>query len=472
MNSAPEEHQWVICPICYKPNRSDRRFCEYCGSARLRSVKPVSYQEMQAALKQHKAYLKRRRSIKVASITLGPSFFIIAVVLIILLTCTDVLAKPPQALNSNSLPGDWAMFRHDLLCSGASDTTDVLPQGEVQWTFVTNDEIRSSPAVVNGTVYIGSRDGKFYAVEADTGLKKWEFQPESGVDTAPAIVAGVVYFGSNDGNLYALEADTGKLLWFFQTLYAVRSSPAVVDGVVYFGSYDGVFYALDAVTGEELWQFETPSMIQTSPVLASGIVYFGSGSSLYALDARNGALRLRFDSYNPVASSPAVSDRTVYFGNFKGVLYAVDGYARNWPLEHELRPYWYNFWLWGLPVPELKPQSGSMWGVELRGLVYSSPAVAGGQAYVGVDNALVAIDVDKEEILWLFETDDLIKSSPTVVGNTVYIGSNDGRLYALDATSGQKLWDITTGGPVSSSAALADGTLYFGSYDGKLYAIR
>ena len=61
-----------------------------------------------------------------------------------------------------------------------------------------------------------------------------------------AIVDGVVYVGSYDGKVYALDAETGELVWSYDTDDSVFSSPAAVDGVVYIGSDDGHVCALDA----------------------------------------------------------------------------------------------------------------------------------------------------------------------------------------------------------------------------------
>ena len=68
---------------------------------------------------------------------------------------TELIVKPSPTVNSNSQANQWSMFQHDFLHSGTADANAPLPQGTVQWTFATGGAIQSSPAVVNGTVYIG-----------------------------------------------------------------------------------------------------------------------------------------------------------------------------------------------------------------------------------------------------------------------------------------------------------------------------
>jgi outer membrane protein assembly factor BamB len=64
------------------------------------------------------------------------------------------------------------------------------------------------------------------------------------VASSPAVAGGVVYVGSYDGKIYALDATSGLLIWDYQTDEKVVSSPAVADGEVYVGSYDHFVYAV------------------------------------------------------------------------------------------------------------------------------------------------------------------------------------------------------------------------------------
>ena len=472
MNSTPENEYWLICPVCHKPNPVGSRFCKHCWGATLRSVKPVSTQELEKILERHQTYVRRRRLFTRIAVGLVSCLALAAVVLPILYNYSEIPFRPLETLNSNSAPGEWAMFRHDLFNSGATGSRGVSPEGTVKWVFATGGAISSSLAVADGTVYFGSRDGKLYALDAATGAKRWECQTGSAVTSSPAIVGGIVYIGSNDGVLYALDAVTGERLWEFKTPYPIMSSPAVASGIVYFGGYDYSVYAVDAIRGTKIWQFKASAPVESSPAVANGILYIGSGSEYaYALNALTGKVHLRFKTSNAVFASPAVIDKTVLFASFNGYLYAVDGNARNWLREHETRPLWIQMWAFGLaPIPPA--QSGLLWGIKLGRQVTSSPAVAGGSLYIGSDSNLLAIDLESHEEQWFFRTQGPVTSSPAVSGKTVYVGSKDGRLYAIDTASGEKLWDFLTGGEITSSPVVADGVVYIGSDDGKLYAIK
>ena len=49
-----------------------------------------------------------------------------------------------------------------------------------------------SPGVIEGTVYIGSTDRNFYAVDVTSGKEKWKFEVKSRVTSSPAVSAGAV----------------------------------------------------------------------------------------------------------------------------------------------------------------------------------------------------------------------------------------------------------------------------------------
>lgn len=66
--------------------------------------------------------------------------------------------------------------------------------------------MRSSPAVVDGSVYIGGYDS-VYALSAADGTEQWRFETESRVFSSPAVADDTVYAVSNDGNVYALTGE-------------------------------------------------------------------------------------------------------------------------------------------------------------------------------------------------------------------------------------------------------------------------
>lgn len=197
---------------------------------------------------------------------------------------------------------------------------------KVLWTFRADDELNSSPAFVNGTIYIGSNAGSLYALDSRTGRLRWRARSFSSrrwgreqFYATPTVAYGRVFVGNSDGFVYAFGATTGRLLWARRIGNYVYSAAAIWRRTVYVGSYDGSLYALDAATGDVRWRFRAASAVHGAPTVVSGVVYFSSCGTCghrgrrsaklgarrtYGVDARSGKLLWSFPDgrYSPVVA--------------------------------------------------------------------------------------------------------------------------------------------------------------------------
>src|SRR4051812_35244563 len=90
-----------------------------------------------------------------------------------------------DGMRGDALP-HWPMFRHDAQHSGKNAIAPAATQG-VMWTFQTESEIWSSPAVgLDGTVYIGSNDKRLYAI-GKNGKLKWAVETMGVIFLSPAV---------------------------------------------------------------------------------------------------------------------------------------------------------------------------------------------------------------------------------------------------------------------------------------------
>ena len=86
---------------------------------------------------------------------------------------------------------DWPMFRGGPALTGVA--AGRLPDRlSLLWTFKTGGPVKSSPALVGGRVFIGSDDGKVYALGLADGGKAWEFKTGGGVESSPLVLEGRV----------------------------------------------------------------------------------------------------------------------------------------------------------------------------------------------------------------------------------------------------------------------------------------
>jgi outer membrane protein assembly factor BamB/endonuclease YncB( thermonuclease family) len=360
-------------------------------------------------------------------------------------TETPPVGTSPTASASATTPAvtdrpTAAMFRGGPSRTGVQPGPGLASPAKIPWEFQTTSAIFSSPAIVDGVIYVGSLDGSLYALDSHSGPPLWQFTTGAGIISSPAVADGVVYVGSEDTNLYAIDAATGRQRWSFATGAEVSSSPAVADGVVYVGGMDTYVYAIDAESGEELWKVRVGQAF-SSPAVVDGVVYIGGAQTLFALDAKTGNEIWRAQTGGPVESSPAVSGDTVVIGNDTGTILAVDRTTGN-----------------------------ELWRFQAGDAVLSAPAIADGMVYFGSNDQYVyAIDLTTGLQVWTYQTGDQVLSSPAVADGVVFIGSFDGYIYGLDAKTGAERWHYQAG-PILSSPSVVGDVVYFGVADGRLLA--
>lgn len=378
----------------------------------------------------------------------------------------------------------WRSFRRDPRNTGCArrergPTDDPAPK----WTLSTDGGVWGSPAVADGTVYIGSMDGTLYAIDAKTGESVWTYSTGGPVQSTPAVVDGRVYVGSLDKHVYCLDAQTGEKRWAYETAGLVHSSPTVDGGTLYIGSgaaavgevyaflessdveqEGGGVYALDAGTGELQWRRLPKSRISSTPAVVDRAVYIGTHSIgvenplIVSFDTADGKTRWRYQADGAVPTSPTVHADTVYVASFPGTVYALETDT-------------------GTPKWTFDPGPG-----DIRG----STAVCDDSVYVPVsgnepknDNPVVyALSLDGDE-QWATEIWGArqLGSSPAVTDEAIYIGTHhrtgNGGMYGL-GLDGERLWihSIRTGEGVGSSPAVVDGNLYFGADNDNVYAME
>jgi outer membrane protein assembly factor BamB len=326
----------------------------------------------------------------------------------------------------------------------AVHTGDVKPV----WEFVCEDEIRSSPAVSDGVVYIGSYDHNLYATDARTGEYIWKYATEDVISSSPCVWQDTVFIGSDDRVVYALLKDSGRILWSAQTRGRVISSPRVALGHLFVGSDDHCLYNLEARTGREVWKFETEGCVRSSPAVSEDFVYFGSDdANVYAVEIRTKRLKWKYRTHRQVLSSPLLYEGLLFFGSIDRMLYVVDAKA-GW----------------------------SVWSFRAQNSIYSSPAISeslGLICFGSSDRHVYALDYSRgPPAVWSFETAGPVSASPAITDEAVYIGSTDGYLYSLDVRTGELRWKFHAGASVVSSPVIWEDLVFIGSRDHKLYALH
>ena len=324
-----------------------------------------------------------------------------------------------------------------------ADLASAQTPGSIKWFFVTSMDplsgVPGSPAIADdGTIYAGSLNGNFYAINPD-GTLKWSFDAGVPIAYTPAIGDdGTIYVNAASG-LYAFYPD-GTIKWWFSADCLFLGGPAIAkDGTIYIGSNVSKLFAIRP-NGTQEWEFEITSAGQVSdPVIGmDGTIYFGTAFSdqrFYAVYP-NGTKKWEYYVGANVVGSPAIArNGTIYFGAMNAKLYALN------------------------PNGTKKWEYYAKWGG-----IRSSPAIgADGTIYFGTDASNLHAVNPNATVQWVFHTWGSVGSSPAIGANgIIYFGSMDTFIYALHP-HGSEYWDRGTEGQVHSSPVIADdGIMYIG----------
>ena len=378
---------------------------------------------------------------------------------------TPVDAGPPLPLAPSS---PWPKFRGDARQDGVGQV-HAHTTGGAKWAYQTGKGIFSSPVVAaDGTVYIGSADRNFYALNAADGSVAWKTLCGELIDSAALLDdRGHVYFGAGDGKVRALDAKTGAPLWT-----ATADDPSVngaqinwfegnvgigADGTLYAPNDNYFVYAIDRDSGAAKWKFKMPDQTWSLPAVDTmngGTLYVGNNNMVSLLGANtysilpDGGQNWSASIAGTIAASPMITpDGNVVLGAFDGYVHAYD---------HD---------------------GNQKWSFATRDHVYSSTALLpdGSIVAASADGSVYDLDAATGTAKWQFDTPEPIRGSPSVdADGNIYFGDGDGRLYVLNP-NGTLRWSLllidADRNDLNSSPALGADAIYLGGESGQLFSV-
>jgi polyvinyl alcohol dehydrogenase (cytochrome) len=316
--------------------------------------------------------------------------------------------------------------------SAAGLTAADVPRLKVKWSFGLPGVSASGSqvSIVGSRVFVGSRNGMVYALDARTGCLAWAFEADAGVRSTPVVGRNrdgsnpTVYFGDAHAQVYALDAATGARKWKVKLdthLDAmITGGAAFHDGRLYVGvssleegtavitgyeccTFRGSLVALDAATGRQIWKTYTiPDAPQRTTKNSAGTQLWGpSGAAIWSTPVidpeRNRVYATTGDSYsNPPAKE---SDAIMAFAMDTGrVLWTHQALAGD---------------SWNVGCLETTP----------AGRV-NCPEKAGPDYDFGSSPALVALPDGRRVLL---------------------AGQKSGELYGINADTGEQIWKTRAG---------------------------
>lgn len=189
----------------------------------------------------------------------------------------------------------------------SGSTIDILTnRGRPARTIELDKPIRSGAVGERQHIYLGLDHYEGAGTVAKIDITRpykvidWELMTDAAVTPTPALHRGVLYVGSEDGRLYAVTNERGQV-WaleqgkgWFQTQGKFVADIKADDTGVYAANTDSRLYSLDLQTGRIQWQYWGSAALKTAPVVTATMVYqYVPGQGIVGIDKLQGEFNRR-----------------------------------------------------------------------------------------------------------------------------------------------------------------------------------
>ena len=388
-------------------------------------------------------------------------------------------------LNACSRSTDWVQFRGEG-GRGASASRITPPLG-LKWkiNLQSGDEtIRSlnPPLVIGDTIYFGSYDGNFYALDVESGYMRWVFKSGAEINSIPYADNEKVYFGSKDGKLYALSLETGEEVWSFRTRSQINSLvQRYGDYIVFVGDADAIYFL--SPDGEEQFKINNPGWYNFTFIIEDDVMYMATGPRVEMVGPYDIYKKefLWFMSYYDIDAiwysfSPTRGD--LIFMGTADLVYGeiVLGYhAMN---RHTGELVWQKYINGILNYNLSENDIIDYFWKNCDILDFMAPAVWRDTIiFSGGDCTARSFYAQTGELKWEQVFDLPVSSPPTLADDRVYFGLlgddyNPSRLVCISARDGRLLWQMETEGAVLSAPVIAGKRVIFGTDKNVFYVLE
>jgi outer membrane protein assembly factor BamB len=122
-----------------------------------------------------------------------------------------------------------------LTCIDATQTGNITRTGKI-WSYDKIDRSLSSVAIADGLVYAADMPGRVHCLDAETGECYWVYDCQSDIWTSPLVVDGKVFIGTRKGLWVLAAGPRPQVLAAINLGSAVRSMPVAASGTLYVAS--------------------------------------------------------------------------------------------------------------------------------------------------------------------------------------------------------------------------------------------
>ena len=321
---------------------------------------------------------------------------------------------------------------YNLYCLDVED-------GHQLWNFSVGRKVYSSPAYYDGKVYTGADNGNFYCLNAETGEKIWSKPDGDGsyryfntglgqmqIRSSPIIYDGKVYVGGATGTFYCFDAENGDQLWSVNTgaTSYIAGSAAIENDYVYFFSTNNNLYKY-TLDGQQVFSRSVSNSYRsgmfvmsvpwaTTPVVNGDSVYCGCATGyLVCVNSADGSPKWTNGPY--FTTSEASHASLTYYEN---MLYAPCGPMTVGASASDGSEVWR---AWG------------SWEIFCSTIVIPDTLTGGLYVYIGSEaGSMTCIDAATGEPMSWYTTGGNVQSTPAAYGGKLIFGSADNKVYCFE----------------------------------------
>lgn len=177
------------------------------------------------------------------------------------------------------------------------------------------------PVVKDGRVLVVDERGMLTCLRLDDGEQLWEVQIPGDAGGAPSLYRRHVRLGTTSGSFLMLDAIDGSVVVHHTGLPGISTAVLPSGEGSIFGTIDGLVVALDERSGEPLWQVNVGSSLREGAIGLAGrfVLAVGDLDTLVRIDRASGEVEGRFQLPGRRLSGPVTSGGRTYLTVREGV---------------------------------------------------------------------------------------------------------------------------------------------------------
>jgi outer membrane protein assembly factor BamB len=366
-----------------------------------------------------------------------------------------------------------------LFSSGAVQRDQPTAGGVVHalWNAGTSPCLLTKPIIKGTLMFVGSCNGKFYALHKSSGEVAWSYDVRPQGDqgdflATPLLYKDLIVAGTDSGcrkqrdnYVYGLHQETGEVAWKLKASIASTGLVNVdglsdTEGTVVFGTRDGRWLAVEVASGKIRWRLETTdtrSDCGARPSVTTdgvNVCFLALDRIIHCVEAKSGRELWKRSPRFAITTTLFMFKDVLYFGTANHQIYGLDpANGRQLSILHT----------------DYTPTGSFVWSYKdkktndeyIHGFAVDRKNGSG---------SILTFGDEFEDVVWSRNSDQPWTSGePELWRGNLFAGNCHGEIVGYDATDGKPQWKLNVNGCITNFSQ-NDSTLYVTVKEGVIYA--